>query len=110
MAKLNSVPLYPINLSAGGIPVNLCKNKTPEGKFQIARVLKPGGPQEGEFEVLYEGDESGADAFARQQVVRSIRVCRELVPLALRNCQDKKCRSLGDSRGSLSKTPKHAKA
>lgn len=68
MTKLNSVPLYPITLTAGGMPVNLCKNKTAEGKFQIARVLKPGGPQEGEFEVLYEGDESGADAFAHQQI------------------------------------------
>jgi hypothetical protein len=68
MAKLNSVPLYPIGLPAGDISVNLCKNKTPEGKFQIARVLQPGGPLEGEFEVLFEGDEPGADAFARQLV------------------------------------------
>jgi hypothetical protein len=66
MAKLNSAPLYPTTLVAGDIPVNLCLNKTPEGKFQIARVLKPGGPQEGEFEILYEGDESGAREFARQ--------------------------------------------
>jgi hypothetical protein len=65
MAKLSSVPLYPSGLTAGGIPVNLCKNTTPEGKFQIARVLQPGGPLEGEFEVLYEGHESGADEFAR---------------------------------------------
>jgi hypothetical protein len=66
MAKLRSAPLYPVNLSVGGIPANLCKNKTPEGRFQIARVLKPGGPQEGEFEVLWEGDsESGAEEFAR---------------------------------------------
>jgi hypothetical protein len=71
MAKLNSVPLYPTNLSANGIPVNLCKNRTPEGKFQIARVLKPGGPQEGEFEVLWEGDsEWKADAFSKQQIER----------------------------------------
>jgi hypothetical protein len=66
MPKLNAAPLYPITLTASGIPMNLCKNKTPEGVFQIARVLKPGGPQEGEFEVLYEGDEAGADAFARE--------------------------------------------
>jgi hypothetical protein len=66
MAKLRSVPLYPVSLFVGGIPANLCKNKTPDGKFQIARVLKPGGPQEGEFEVLWEGDsESEAEAFAR---------------------------------------------
>jgi hypothetical protein len=68
MAKLNSVPLYPTGLTAGGIPVNLCRNKTPDGKFQIARVLQPGGPLEGEFEVLYEGDEPGANEFARQLV------------------------------------------
>lgn len=49
--------------------MNLVKNKTPEGKFQIARVLAPGGPQEGEFEVLWNGDsEAEADAFSRQQV------------------------------------------
>jgi hypothetical protein len=69
MAKLRSIPLYPVNLSVGGIPANLVKNKTPEGKFQVARVLKPGGPQEGEFELLWEGDsESEAEAFARTQV------------------------------------------
>jgi hypothetical protein len=65
MAKLNSVPLYPISLH---VVANLCKNKTPDGKFQIARVLKPGGPLEGEFEVLFEGDEPSADAFARQLI------------------------------------------
>jgi hypothetical protein len=68
MAKLRSVPLYPVTLSVGGLPANLCKNKTPEGKFQIARVLKPGGPHEGEFEILWEGDrEDEAEAFARIQ-------------------------------------------
>ena len=66
MAKLSSAPLYPVNLLVGGIPANLCKNKTPDGKFQIARVLKPGGPQEGDFEVLWEGNsESEAEEFAR---------------------------------------------
>jgi hypothetical protein len=69
MAKRKSQPLYPINISANGIPANLCKNKTPDGKFQIARVLKPGGPQEGEFEVLWEGDnEWQADAFSTEQI------------------------------------------
>lgn len=72
MAKLNSMPLYPVNLSAGGIPVNLCKNKTPDGRFQIARVLKPGGPHEGEFEILWEGtSESEAEEFARLEAERS---------------------------------------
>lgn len=50
------------------IPVNLCKNKTPGGRFQIARVLLPGGPKEGEFEVLFEGNEPQANDFARQLV------------------------------------------
>lgn len=68
MAKLQSAPLYPVTLSVGGVPANLCKNKTPEGKFQIARVLKPGGPQEGDFEVLWEGDsEEEAENFARKE-------------------------------------------
>ena len=72
MAKLRSAPLYPVNLSVGGIPANLCKNKTPEGKFQIARVIKPGGPQEGEFEVLWEGDsEAEAENFARREAEKS---------------------------------------
>ena len=55
MVKLSSQPLYPINLYDGnGNPANMVLNKTPEGKFQIARVLKPGLPTEGEFEVIYE--------------------------------------------------------
>lgn len=71
MSKLRSTPLYPVNLSVGGIPANLVKNKTPEGRFQIARTLKPGGPQEGDFEVLWEGDsEAEAETFARAQVER----------------------------------------
>ncbi len=71
MAKLESSPLYPVNLSVGGIPVNLVKNRTPQGRFQIAKVLKPGGPHEGDFVVLWEGDSEGeAEAFARTQVER----------------------------------------
>lgn len=69
MAKLNSAPLYPVNLTGGGIPVNLVLNKTAEGKFQIARVNKPGGPQEGDFDVLKEfPDEHSAREYARSQV------------------------------------------
>jgi hypothetical protein len=68
MGKLNSAPLYPVNLSVGGIPANLCKNKTPEGRFQIAKVLKPGCPNEGDFEILWEGySESEAEEFARME-------------------------------------------
>jgi hypothetical protein len=72
MSKLDSAPLYPVTLSVGGVPANLCKNKTPDGKFQIARVLKPGGPQEGEFDVLWEGyDESEAEEFARMEAEKN---------------------------------------
>jgi hypothetical protein len=68
MVKLRSTSLYPVNLSVGGIPANLVKNRTPEGKFQIAKVLQAGGPQDGDFEVLWEGDsEAEAEAFARTQ-------------------------------------------
>ncbi len=68
MAKLRSIPLYPVNLSVGGIPANLVKNRTPDGRFQIAKVLQAGGPQDGDFEVLWEGDsEAEAEAFARTQ-------------------------------------------
>jgi hypothetical protein len=71
MAKLRSVPLYPVNLSVGGIPANLVKNRTPEGKFQIARVLKSGGPLEGDFELLWEGEsEAEAEAYARAEAER----------------------------------------
>ena len=70
MAKLRSQPLYPTTLTMHGVPVNLCLNKTPEGKFQIARILKPGGPQEGEFDVLWEGDSQlEAEAFARSSQI-----------------------------------------
>lgn len=69
MAQLRSAPLYPVNLFVGGIPVKLVKNRTPEGKFQIARVLQPGGPQEGDFLILWEGDSEGeAETFAKTQV------------------------------------------
>lgn len=69
MAKLSSAPLYPVNLTGGGIPVNLVLNKTPEGKFQIAKVNKPGGPQEADFDVLGEfPDEHSAREYARAQV------------------------------------------
>ena len=72
MSKLRSVPLYPVNLLVGGLPTNLCKNKTPDGKFQIVKVLKPGGPQEGEFQVLWEGDnEFEGEEFAKIEVEKT---------------------------------------
>ncbi len=72
MAKIISAPLYPVNLSAGGVPLNLCKNKTPDGRFQIARVLQNGGSREGDFEILWEGNsESEAEEFARLEAERT---------------------------------------
>jgi hypothetical protein len=52
--KIRSQPLYPISFS---VRHNLTLNLTPEGQFQAVRVLKPGLPDEGEFEVLFEGSE-----------------------------------------------------
>ena len=66
--KLQSVPLYPISRFAKGIPTNLITNLTPEGKYQIARVLKPGGPTDGDFEILFEGSAQECEDFLRQQV------------------------------------------
>jgi hypothetical protein len=67
--KLDSAPLYPTNLATKDLPTNLVLNKTPAGKYQVARVLKPGGPKEGEFEILVTADsEQECRTFARQQV------------------------------------------
>lgn len=66
---LDSAPLFPINLAGNGFPTNLVLNRTPSGQYQIARVLKPGGPKEGDFEILFTADsEQECRAFARQQV------------------------------------------
>jgi hypothetical protein len=67
--KLESVPPYPTNLSAG-IPTNIVLNKTPAGQFQIARVLKPGGA-EAEFEILHTSNsEHECRQFAMEQTQR----------------------------------------
>lgn len=66
--KLRSQPLYPVTKAAKGFPTNMVLNLTPDGKFQIARVLKPGGPTEGEFEILFEGSEEECEKFWRDQV------------------------------------------
>lgn len=47
-------------------------NLTPDGRFQIARVLKPGGPTEGEFEILFEGSEQDCMGFWREQVRKEL--------------------------------------
>lgn len=54
--KLQSVPPYPANVVANGIPTNFVRNVTPEGKYQIARVKTGGGAAENDFDVLYDGN------------------------------------------------------
>ena len=66
--KLQSAPLYPKGVWVRGIPTNLSRNLTPDGKYQIVRVLKPGGPTEGEFEILFEASEQQCEHFLRQQI------------------------------------------
>lgn len=53
--KLDSVPPFPSNLVADGIPTNMVMNKTKGGRYQIARVLKGGGADESDFDVLFTG-------------------------------------------------------
>ena len=67
--KLKSVPPYPSNISANGIPVNLVWNVTPEGTFQIAKVIVPGGA-ESEHEILCEGSKEQCEAFLHQYIER----------------------------------------
>lgn len=66
--KLQSADGYPVSIFAKGIPTNLVRNLTPEGKYQIARVLKPGKPTEGDFEILFEGSQQECEKFLWQQV------------------------------------------
>lgn len=67
LMKLQSVPPYPSNISANGVPTNLVWNVTPGGKFQIARVLKGGGA-ESDHEILCEGSKEQCEAFLHQQI------------------------------------------
>ena len=66
--KLQSVAPYPINVLANGFPTNFVRNLTPDGKYQIARILKPGGADEAESEILFEGSQDEAEAFLRAQI------------------------------------------
>jgi len=43
-------------------------NLTPEGQFQAVRVVRPGKPDEGDFEVLFEGSKEKCLAFLRKLV------------------------------------------
>jgi hypothetical protein len=61
--KIRSQPLYPISFS---VHHNLTLNLTPEGQFQAVRVLKPGLPDEGEFEVLFEGSKEDCVRFMQK--------------------------------------------
>jgi hypothetical protein len=67
--KLKSIPPYPSNISANGIPTNLVWNVTPEGTFQIARVLRGGGA-ESDHELLFEGSKEDCQAFLDRQIER----------------------------------------
>ena len=67
--KLDSAPLWPHAFNASGIPTNLLLNKTLDGEYQVARVLKPGGPTEGDFEILHRSQsEEECLTFLRAQV------------------------------------------
>jgi hypothetical protein len=69
MPKLDSMPTYPITLVAKGIPTPFVINKTNDGKFQIARILKGGGANEADFDVLFTGaDQQSAKDFWLEQV------------------------------------------
>jgi hypothetical protein len=65
--KLRSLPLYPVSFS---VLHNLTLNLTPEGQFQAVRVLKPGKPDEGEFEVLHEGSQADCVTYMRDLVAK----------------------------------------
>jgi len=55
VAILNSVFPFPMDISRG-LPMGLLINKRPDGKFELARRLRPGHAQEGEFEILHTCD------------------------------------------------------
>ncbi len=66
--KLESKATYPVHKTANGIPTNMVLNQTPAGMFQIARVLRGGGADEADFEVLFEGTREDCENFWREQV------------------------------------------
>lgn len=69
--KLDSVPPYPTNLVANGIPTNHVMNRTPAGEYQIARVLQGGGANEADFEILFSSQSlEAAKDFWREHVER----------------------------------------
>jgi len=63
-----SVPPYPLVHVVNGSPTNLAMNKTPEGVFQVVRVIRPGGPCEGDYELLFQGEIKDCANFLRQQL------------------------------------------
>lgn len=64
--KLRSQPPYPISFS---VVHNLVLNLTPEGQFQAVRVVRPGKPDQGDFEALFEGSKEKCLAFLRKLVL-----------------------------------------
>ncbi len=66
--KLQSVHPYPVSVSANGFPTNFVRNLTPSGKYQIARVLVPGGSAENDFELLFEGAQHECEEFLRDKI------------------------------------------
>jgi hypothetical protein len=68
--KLQSqVPQYPSSVVANGIFTNFVRNLTPDGKYQIAKVLNADGR---EYEVLFEGSQPEGEQFLRDLVDREI--------------------------------------
>jgi hypothetical protein len=47
---------------------SLTLNLTPDGRFQAVRILKPGSPEEGEFEILFEGSQDECVAHMKNVV------------------------------------------
>ncbi len=70
MTKLRSVEPYPINVKVNGVPTNLLRNITPEGRHQIARVagLSADDPAERGCRLLFEGSVPECEAFLRRQI------------------------------------------
>jgi hypothetical protein len=52
-----------------GLPTGLLINKRPDGKFEVARLLKASDPRECDFEILHTCDGyQGAEEWAIEQL------------------------------------------
>lgn len=64
--KLQSqVPKYPSSVVANGVFTNFVRNLTPDGVYQIARILDANAR---EYEVLFEGSQPDGEQFLRDLV------------------------------------------